>query len=95
MINNLHKNQHTIAATNKQTYRFLSQYPVPLLVARRTQLFYSVTYVQPAEGVKLTTRLHIVPRIRMSEAISPLPQYALMEWCLVKHRIPLHGVVLS
>jgi hypothetical protein len=28
-------------------------------------------------GVKLTTHFHLVPRLRMSEAITPLPQYVL------------------
>jgi len=38
-------------------------------------------------GVKLTTYLHLVPRLRMRGAIQPLPQYVLMGWCLVKkHR---------
>jgi hypothetical protein len=35
-----------------------------------------------AEGVKLTTHLHLVPKKRMHGAIPPLPQYQ-------------HGVVLS
>jgi hypothetical protein len=30
--------------------------------------------------------LHLVPRLRMSGAITPLPQYASMEWYLIKHR---------
>jgi hypothetical protein len=34
--------------------------------------------------VKLTTYLHLVSRSRMRGAISPLPQYALRAWCLVK-----------
>jgi hypothetical protein len=37
-------------------------------------------------GVKLTTHLHLVPRLRKREAIPPLPQYVFMAWCLVKHR---------
>jgi hypothetical protein len=36
--------------------------------------------------MKLTTHLHLVPRSRMRGAISPLPQYVFMAWCLVKHR---------
>jgi len=27
-----------------------------------------------------------VPRSRMQDAITPLPQYVFMAWCLVKHR---------
>jgi hypothetical protein len=34
--------------------------------------------------VNLTTHLHPVPRSRMRSAIPPLPQYAIMAWCLVK-----------
>jgi hypothetical protein len=37
-------------------------------------------------GVKLPTHLHLVPRSRMRGAIPPLPQYAFMVWCLVKHK---------
>jgi hypothetical protein len=37
-------------------------------------------------GMKLTTHIHLVPRSRMRGAIPPLPQYAFMAWCLVKHR---------
>jgi hypothetical protein len=36
--------------------------------------------------VKLTTRLHLVPRSSMRGAIPPLSQYVLMVWCLVKHK---------
>jgi hypothetical protein len=34
--------------------------------------------------VKLTTYLHLVPRLRMFGAIPPLPHYALKAWRLVK-----------
>jgi len=39
-------------------------------------------------GVKLTTHLHLVLRLRMRGAIPPLPHMSqcLMAWCLVKHR---------
>jgi hypothetical protein len=37
-------------------------------------------------GVKLTTRLRLVWRSRMSAAIPPLHQYVFMAWCLVKPR---------
>jgi hypothetical protein len=36
--------------------------------------------------VKLTTHIHPMPRSRMRGAIPPLPQYAFMAWCSVKHR---------
>jgi len=36
-------------------------------------------------GVKLTTHLYLVSRLRMNGAIPPLPQYVFMEWYLVKH----------
>jgi hypothetical protein len=41
---------------------------------------------QSGWGVKLTTRIHLVPRSRMLGAIPPFPQYAFMAWCFVKHR---------
>jgi len=34
--------------------------------------------------VKLTTHPNLVPKLRIREAIPPLPQYALMVWCSVK-----------
>jgi len=34
--------------------------------------------------LELTTHLHLVPRLRIREAIPPLPKYV-MSWCLVKH----------
>jgi hypothetical protein len=36
--------------------------------------------------MKLPTHLHLLPISRMSGAIPPLPQYAVMAWRLVKHR---------
>jgi len=36
--------------------------------------------------MKLTTHLHLAQRLRMCEAIPPLPQYSFMAWCLVKQR---------
>jgi hypothetical protein len=42
-------------------------------------------------GVKLTTHLHPVSRLRMSGAIPPLPQYFFMAWCLgTRSTLPLH-----
>jgi hypothetical protein len=40
---------------------------------------------QNGREVKPTTHLHLVPRSRIRGAIPPLPQYAFMAWCLVKH----------
>jgi hypothetical protein len=37
-----------------------------------------------AGGMKLTTHLHLVPRLRMRGAVLPLPQYAFMAWCSTK-----------
>jgi hypothetical protein len=37
-------------------------------------------------GCETDTHLHLVPRSRMQDAITPLPQYVFMAWCLVKHR---------
>jgi len=39
-----------------------------------------------ARGVKLTTYVHLAPRLRTREAIPPLPQYVFMALYLVKHR---------
>jgi hypothetical protein len=36
--------------------------------------------------MKLTTHLHLVPRSIMHGTMPPLPQYAFIAWCLVKHR---------
>jgi hypothetical protein len=36
--------------------------------------------------VKLTTRLHLVPKSKNAWSYTSTPQYAFMEWCLVKHR---------
>jgi hypothetical protein len=35
--------------------------------------------------MKLTTHLHVIPRLRMREAIPPRPLYIFMMWYLVKH----------
>jgi len=53
--------------------------------------------------VKLTTHLHLVPKLRMLGAIPP-PQYVfmvlclmkryVMTWCLVKHRTLLYTTFL-
>jgi len=40
--------------------------------------------------MKLTTNLHLVPRLRMHGAIPQLPQYALMAWCSVKAQRQLY-----
>jgi hypothetical protein len=45
-------------------------------------------------GVKLTTHLYLVLRLRMSGAIPP-PQYVFMAWCLIKQEILLDCKVLS
>jgi hypothetical protein len=37
-------------------------------------------------GVKLTTVLHLVPKLRMHGAILPTPPYFFMSWCFIKHR---------
>jgi len=54
----------------------------------------SIPWGKAAGGVKLTTYLHLVPRLRMRGALPPLPKYV-MRWCLIKKEIRLHGVVLS
>jgi hypothetical protein len=42
--------------------------------------------IRRSRGVKLNTHLRLVPRSRIHEAITPLPQYAFMVWFLVKKR---------
>jgi hypothetical protein len=42
---------------------------------------------QKDQGMKLITYLSLVPRLRMFAATPPLPQYILMMWCLIKHRV--------
>jgi len=44
-------------------------------------------------GMKLTTELHLVLKLRMCVAIAPLPQCVFMAWCLIKQEIHLHGVL--
>jgi hypothetical protein len=46
-------------------------------------------------GVKLTTHLHVLPRLRMRGGIPSLPQCIFMALCFIKQEIRLHGVVLS
>jgi len=36
--------------------------------------------------VKLTTQFHLVPKSKNVWSYTSIPQYALMAWCLVKHR---------
>jgi len=41
------------------------------------------------EGVKLTTHLHLLPKLRMCGATPALLQYVFMAWCLIKQGIRL------
>jgi hypothetical protein len=41
---------------------------------------------QSGWGVKLTTQLHLVPRLRMRGAMPSLTQHFFMEFCLIKLR---------
>jgi hypothetical protein len=43
----------------------------------------------------VATHLHLVPRLRTSGAVPPLPKYIFMAWCLIKQWMLLCGVVLS
>jgi hypothetical protein len=36
--------------------------------------------------MRLTTHVHLVPRLRMHGVLPPLPDYVFMAWWLVKHR---------
>jgi hypothetical protein len=49
----------------------------------------------PSPEVKLTIHLHLVPKLRIPEAIIPLTQYAFMVWCLIKQRIRLQIVTVK
>jgi len=46
-------------------------------------------------GVKLIAHLHLMSRLIMCGALSALPQYIFMMWCLLKQWIRLHGALLS
>jgi hypothetical protein len=37
-------------------------------------------------SVKLTTHLHVVPRLRIRGAVTPLSQCAIMAWYLIKYK---------
>jgi hypothetical protein len=50
--------------------------------------------LSPDRGVKLTTRLHLVPMLRMGGALSPL-SHVFMACCLVRHRKNLFNDELS
>jgi hypothetical protein len=39
---------------------------------------------QSGRTMKLTTHLHLVPRLKMREAVPPLLQYVFIAWCLIK-----------
>jgi len=39
-----------------------------------------------SQGMKLTTHLHLVPRLRMYGVVLPIPQYIFVAWYLLKHR---------
>jgi hypothetical protein len=56
----------------------------PSLLSNRYQGLFS--WGLSGRGVKLTTHLHPVPRLRTHGAILPLPQYAFISWCSVKKR---------
>jgi len=39
---------------------------------------------QRDQGVKLTTHLYLVPRLRLRGAVTVTSPYVFMDWCLVK-----------
>jgi len=43
-----------------------------------------VSFPGGKRGVKQTTHLHLVPRLRMTEATSPLTQYVFMAWYFLR-----------
>jgi hypothetical protein len=69
------KHQPTITIIHHEVLTM--QYYAELLPLHQQTLLTTVT---------LTTHLQLVPRLRMSGAIPPLPQYVFMTWCLLKHR---------
>jgi len=44
-------------------------------------------------GVRPTTQLLLLPRLRKRRAMPPLLQYVFMTYCLIKQRIRVNGVV--
>jgi len=46
-------------------------------------------------GMKRTTRLYLLLRLRVPGAVPPLPKFAFMAWCLIKQKIRNYDTVLS
>jgi hypothetical protein len=57
--------------------------PCPTLALGPTQWVPGALF--PGLGVLINTHPHLVPRLRMRGAISPLPQYVFMSWYFLKH----------
>jgi hypothetical protein len=45
---------------------------------------------ESGRGMKLTTHLHLVPRLKNEWSYTSTPQYAFMGWCSVKEQGRLH-----
>jgi hypothetical protein len=65
------------------------------LVPTQPPIQWALTPVSNGRGMKLTTHLHHIPRLRMRGSVSLLSQYVFRAWCLISHRPRLHDVVLS
>jgi hypothetical protein len=52
-----------------------------------------LSQVYSSQGVKLTSHLRLVLRLRMSEAVSLLPVYAFFAW--TEKTLPLNATVVS
>jgi len=46
-------------------------------------------------GMKLTTCLHLVPRLKMRETVPSLPQFTFIAWCFIEQWIWFYGMILS
>jgi len=70
-----------------------------LFIVEVSSIFYenclfSIDLTYKTRSVKLTTHLHLVPRLKMRGAIHALPQYSFMTWCLVKAQGQLYFTFL-
>jgi hypothetical protein len=56
------------------------------MIKEQYEYYILFAWGQSGRGVKLTTHLHVVSRLRMDATIPPLPQYVFMAWCLARYR---------
>jgi hypothetical protein len=68
---------------------------MPILVLGPTQTPIQWVLGALSLGLKLTTQLHLLPRLRIHGATPPLSQYVFTAWYLIKQHIHLHDMVLK